>query len=48
MLTRRDLPARTGGYTWALLLIALIMMLGLAVLLTIERRMEGTQACGPH
>ncbi|WP_190816130.1 MFS transporter [Saccharopolyspora pogona] len=31
----------TGGYTWVLLLIAVIMLLGLGVLLTVGRRMEG-------
>lgn len=34
----------TGGYTWALLLIALIMLLGLVVLFTVGRRMEGARA----
>lgn len=34
----------TGGYTWALLLIALIMLLGLVVLFTVGRRMEGVRA----
>jgi MFS transporter, ACS family, tartrate transporter len=33
----------TGGYTWALLLIALIMLLGLGVLATVGRRMEGVR-----
>ncbi|PXY25818.1 4-hydroxyphenylacetate permease [Prauserella coralliicola] len=34
----------TGGYTWALLLIAAIMLLGLGVLLTVGRRMEAVRS----
>jgi MFS transporter, ACS family, tartrate transporter len=33
----------TGGYTWALLLIAAIMLIGLVVLVTVGRRMEGSR-----
>ena len=32
----------TGGYIWALLAIAVIMILGIGVLLTVGRRMEST------
>jgi ACS family tartrate transporter-like MFS transporter len=34
----------TGSYTWALLLITVIMLLGLVVLFTVGRRMEGARA----
>lgn len=33
----------TGSYTWALLLIAVVMLLGLGVLITVGRRMEAVQ-----